>query len=83
MPNHFSIADIERSTGISRETLRIWERRYGFPAPARDASGDRRFSGGDLDRLRQIKRLLDQGHRPGKIVPMSVADLVEFDLAMP
>ncbi len=83
MPNLFSIADIERSTGISRETLRIWERRYGFPAPARDAGGDRRFSGGDLDRLRRIKRLLDQGHRPGKIVPMSVADLAELDLAMP
>lgn len=83
MPNHYSIADIERSTGISRETLRIWERRYGFPAPVRDSGGDRCFSESDLGRLRQIKRLLDRGYRPGKVVAMSDADLADLDRILP
>lgn len=69
MPSYYTIAAVERSTGISRETLRIWERRYGFPLPERDEQGDRRYSQADLDRLRQIKRLLDQGFRPRAVVP--------------
>lgn len=69
MSTGYSIAYIERSSGISRETLRIWERRYGFPRPGRDGNGDRSYSEADLERLRVIKRLLDSGHRPGRIVP--------------
>lgn len=73
----YPIAFIERSTGISRETLRMWERRYGFPAPERDEAGDRQYSQTDLDRLRRIKRLLDQGYRPGRIVPLAIGGLAE------
>ena len=75
MSGPYSIAFVERSTGIGRETLRIWERRYGFPSPRRDAAGDRSYSRAELDRLRVIKRLLDQGYRPGKVVPMADAEL--------
>ena len=77
MSTGYSIAYIERSTGISRETLRIWERRYGFPRPDRDANGDRSYSEADLERLRVIKRLLDSGHRPGRIVPTGTVLLPE------
>ncbi|MEW5789475.1 MAG: MerR family transcriptional regulator [Pseudomonadota bacterium] len=80
MHNGYPIAFIERATGISRETLRIWERRYGFPAPARDAQGDRIYSQGDMDRLRRIKRLMDQGHRPGKLVPLGVKALARLEV---
>ncbi len=76
----YSIAFIERSTGISRETLRMWERRYGFPTPGRDAAGDRSYTGSDLDRLRLIKRLLDQGYRPGKVVPLPPEALAGLDV---
>lgn len=62
------ITAVERDTGISKETLRVWERRYGFPAPRRDASGERLFPPDQVQRLRLIKRLLDAGHRPGRIV---------------
>ena len=34
-----SIAEVERDTGLARATVRIWERRYGFPAPLRDDRG--------------------------------------------
>ena len=35
------IGAVERETGISKDLLRMWERRYGFPEPARDEQGDR------------------------------------------
>ncbi|MBK8767339.1 MAG: MerR family transcriptional regulator, partial [Burkholderiaceae bacterium] len=28
-----SISAVERDTGLSKDTLRVWERRYGFPLP--------------------------------------------------
>lgn len=65
-----SIAAVERDTGLSKDTLRVWERRYGFPAPLRDALGERSYPVEQLARLRLIKRLLDAGHRPGRIVPL-------------
>ncbi len=71
-PNLWSIAEIERDTGLGKDTLRIWERRYGFPTPLRDARGDRLYDQLQLQRLLRIKQLLDSGHRPGKVVPLSL-----------
>jgi hypothetical protein len=52
-------------TGIGKETLRVWERRYGFPQPLRDAFGERVYPADQVARLRLIKRLMDKGGRPG------------------
>lgn len=73
-----SIAAVERDTGLSKDTLRVWERRYGFPAPSRDDSGERAYPLAQVDKLRAIKRLLDAGHRPGRVVPLSLAQLQEI-----
>ncbi len=69
------ISAVERETGIRRETLRIWERRYGFPQPGRDGAGERLYPASQVARLRLIKRLLDAGHRPGRVVLASEAQL--------
>ncbi|NVN93026.1 MAG: MerR family transcriptional regulator [Desulfuromonadales bacterium] len=66
----FSITEIECETGISRDTLRVWERRYGFPAPLRNQRSERVYSGKELERLRLIKQLLDRGMRPGTLVKL-------------
>ena len=50
----------ERATGLSKDTLRVWERRYGFPQPDRDASGERLYPAEQVTRLRLIKRLMDK-----------------------
>lgn len=71
----WSIADVERETGLGKDTLRVWERRYGFPNPERDALGERIYPEDQVTRLRLIKRLLDAKHRPGKVVPLSVDQL--------
>lgn len=72
------IAAVERDTGISKDTLRIWERRYGFPAPLRDAVGERVYPPEQVQRLRLLKRLLDAGHRPGRVVGASDDSLQEL-----
>lgn len=74
----FSISDVERDTGVPKETLRVWERRYAFPQPGRDANGERIYSTADVQRLRLIKRLLDTGYRPGKIMHHSMEELAQL-----
>ena len=74
-PVTLSIAAVERDTGLSKDTLRVWERRYGFPMPERDTLGERSYPFGQVERLRTIKRLLDAGHRPGRVVLMAPEDL--------
>lgn len=70
-----TIAAVEQATGIARATLRIWERRYGFPQPGRDARGERCYPQDQVAKLQLIARLMDQGHRPGRLVAMGAADL--------
>jgi len=65
-----SISAVERDTGLSKDTLRVWERRYGFPTPMRDQLGERHYPVEQVERLRLIRRLMDAGHRPGKIMRM-------------
>ncbi len=75
LPITLSIAAVERDTGLSKDTLRVWERRYGFPLPQRDASGERAYTLDQVEKLRLIKRLMEAGHRPGRIVALDVAEL--------
>ena len=69
------ISAAERETGLGKDTLRVWERRYGFPRPERDANGERLYPAEQVDRLKLIKRLMDQGHRPGRLMAASEEDL--------
>lgn len=63
-----NISAVERDTGLSKDVLRMWERRYGFPRPLRDLHGERIYPPDQVARLRSIRRLMDRGHRPGKII---------------
>lgn len=74
-PLALTISAVERDTGLSKDTLRVWERRYGFPAPDRDALGERLYALDQVDKLRTLKRLLDLGHRPGRIVRLPIDEL--------
>ncbi|MDP4302251.1 MerR family transcriptional regulator [Leptothrix discophora] len=73
-----TIAAVERDTRIGKDTLRVWERRYGFPQPVRDANGERLYPPDQVERLRHIKRLLDAGHRPGRIVSLHLDELLQL-----
>ena len=71
----FTIAAVERDVGLSKDVLRVWERRYGFPVPNRDPHGERLYPAAQVLRLRLIKRLMDLGHRPGRLMSTSVEEL--------
>jgi methylmalonyl-CoA mutase cobalamin-binding subunit len=77
----FSIAEIEQETGIKRDTLRVWERRYGYPVPHRNERGERKYSGEQLGRLRLIKQLMDSGMQPGKLVPQDDQQLLQLTVS--
>ncbi len=62
------IGVIAREIGLTKDTLRVWERRYGFPQPLRAGGGERLYPADQIERLKVVKRLLDGGHRPGKIM---------------
>lgn len=70
-----SIAAAERETGLAKETLRAWERRYGFPLPERDAAGVRGYSRALVDRLCRIRGAILQGHRPGRLLALPAHEL--------
>ena len=70
-----SIAAVERETGLGKDTLRAWERRYGFPVPRRDAAGVRGYPRALVDRLTLISRALLAGQRPGRLFSLPPAEL--------
>jgi MerR family transcriptional regulator, light-induced transcriptional regulator len=79
------ITEVERQTGIRQATLRMWEKRYGFPRPLRDQHGVRVYPLAQVERLQAIRRLLAEGFRPGKILSgaMELAELPPARAAQP
>lgn len=70
-----SIRVVSRLTGVPAHTLRMWERRYGFPKPTRGDGGRRVYGASDITALRLIRSALSAGYRPGEVVQRTVADL--------
>ena len=56
-----STAQLAARTGLPAGTLRMWESRHGFPAPARLPGGHRRYSERDVDAVLEVLRLRQQG----------------------
>ncbi len=69
------IREVVRITGLRREQLYMWQRRYGFPAPLRDGFGDRVYPADQVARLKLIKQLLSEGWRAGAVVPLTESAL--------
>ncbi len=64
----YNIGAVARMTGIPVATLRIWERRYGFPRSARTAGGHRLYSEKEVMRLRWVKTRSDEGMQTGQAI---------------
>ena len=69
------IREVVRITGLRREQLYMWQRRYGFPNPARDGFGDRVYPQDQGARLKVIKQLRSEGWRAGAVVPLAESAL--------
>ncbi|HEX3616188.1 MAG TPA: DICT sensory domain-containing protein [Solirubrobacteraceae bacterium] len=57
----FGIGDFVARTGVTESTLRMWERRYGFPLPERTESGHRRYSEDQAELIDQVQILRHAG----------------------
>ena len=56
-----STAQLASRTGLPAGTLRMWESRHGFPAPARLPGGHRRYSERDVESVLEVLRQRQQG----------------------
>ncbi len=73
--SHHTISAVSRLSGVPKDLLRQWERRYGFPCPSRDNHGNRLYSQQQLEKLVVIRQLLDRGSRPGKLMNLGLNEL--------
>jgi MerR family transcriptional regulator, light-induced transcriptional regulator len=78
-----SIGALSAVTGIPVETIRTWERRYGFPRAERKPSGHRRYPVATVSRVRRIAQAIAAGHRPADVVPASERALDSLLAAVP
>lgn len=67
----YSIKAAAQATGLTVETLRAWERRYGIVAPSRDAGGRRVYRPEDVLRLRRLREATERGHPIGRLAGLS------------
>ncbi|HTA92550.1 MAG TPA: MerR family transcriptional regulator [Polyangiaceae bacterium] len=74
-PQGYSIRVASRLTGVSSDTLRMWERRYGFPKPVRNGAQVRVYTDSDVERLVLISRALKAGFRAGEVIHRTAVDL--------
>lgn len=74
-----TIRVVSARTGLGMETLRAWERRYGFPRPERREGSNRRlYSSADVERLVAIQRALGRGYRVGDVIGKTMPQLEEL-----
>jgi len=63
----YPISTVASMTGVNPVTLRAWERRYGLIQPARTGKGHRLYSAQDVERIKEVLRLVEEGIPIGQV----------------
>lgn len=66
----YNIRSVAEKTGISPETMRAWERRYGFPEPHRNEKGYRLYSKDEIAALQWLKGQTEAGMTIGQAIKL-------------
>ena len=74
-PHIYRIGAVSRLTSIPTGTIRVWERRYGVVEPGRSDGGFRLYSHRDVERLRVIKSLIENGETIGGLAGLDLGQL--------
>ncbi len=74
-----STAQLAERTGVPAGTLRMWESRHGFPAPGRLPGGHRRYRVRDVEQVREVARLREQGLS----MPAAIAQVLRSEQPRP
>src|SRR5689334_23329213 len=70
-PGLLSIGALSAATGIPVDTIRTWERRYGFPQAERKPSGHRVYPLATVPRLQRVAQAIGRGHRAAEVLAAS------------
>ncbi|MEG3618403.1 MerR family transcriptional regulator [Magnetovibrio sp. PR-2] len=70
-----STSQIVEMSGVTRDVLRKWEERYGFPVSLKTHTGECAYHRRDIEKLNLIRRLIAEGCRPRDVVGASLGDL--------
>lgn len=73
-----NIGALSKATGVPVETLRTWERRYGFPNPTRDDHGHRVYDEDVTQHVRMVDAAIKAGHRASTAVSLDLGTLQEL-----
>ena len=66
----YQVKTVSQLTGIPRNTILAWERRYGLLNPSRSPEGHRMYSDSDVAVLEELKTLIAAGNRVGQAVKL-------------
>lgn len=73
-----NIGALSMATGVPVETIRTWERRYGFPKSQRNDAGHRIYGLDTIEHLRLITAILARGYRPSQLEGQTREELEEL-----
>ena len=73
-----NIQQLSQEVSIGVDTLRIWERRFGFPTPERNSRGHRCYPDQQIAELRVVKSLQLLGFRPSKIFKIPADERIKL-----
>lgn len=74
--NIHRIHRVAKLTGLSRDVIRVWERRFGLLKPMRGANRYRNYSDEDVALLRYLKGQLDAGASIGDLARVGREELL-------
>lgn len=57
----YNLKVVLKETGLTADTLRAWERRYGLPVPQRSAGGHRLYSQRDIETIKWLMKRQAEG----------------------
>lgn len=74
--NTHRIHRVAKLTGLSKDVIRVWERRFGLLKPTRGANRYRNYSDEDVTLLRYLKEQLDAGASIGELSKLGREELL-------
>jgi len=74
--NIHRIHRVAKLTGLSKDVIRVWERRFGLLKPTRGANRYRNYSDEDVTLLRYLKEQLDAGGSIGELSKLGREELL-------
>ena len=74
--NTHRIHRVAKLTGLSKDVIRVWERRFGLLKPTRGANRYRNYSDEDVTLLRYLKEQLDAGGSVGELSKLGREELL-------